>query len=223
VTGGLVVGFDLDMTLIDSRPGIGAVYRALAAETGVAIDVDLAISRLGPPLDQELSEWFPSGAVTAMADRFREIYPTEAIAVTPALPGAADALRSVRASGGRVVVITAKYEPNARLHLAHCGLEYDEVVGWAWGTGKRDALVAHGAHVYVGDHEADMRAAREAFAPLGRAAAAVGVTTGPCAEAALYAAGADVVLPSLDAFPEWLSTWAADHESGWAAGDLSIA
>ena len=34
----LVVGFDLDMTLIDTRPGIAAVWDALAAETGVTID-----------------------------------------------------------------------------------------------------------------------------------------------------------------------------------------
>lgn len=39
------VGFDLDMTLIDSRPGIKAAFLALSAETGFAIDADLAISR----------------------------------------------------------------------------------------------------------------------------------------------------------------------------------
>ena len=32
------VGFDLDMTLIDSRPGIAATYQELSARTGVAID-----------------------------------------------------------------------------------------------------------------------------------------------------------------------------------------
>ncbi|BFO22549.1 hypothetical protein SHKM778_89370 [Streptomyces sp. KM77-8] len=42
------VGFDLDMTLIDSRPGIRACYLALAARTGAYIDADLAVSRLGP-------------------------------------------------------------------------------------------------------------------------------------------------------------------------------
>ena len=35
------VGFDLDMTLIDSRPGIAATYRALTAKTGVHVDADL--------------------------------------------------------------------------------------------------------------------------------------------------------------------------------------
>lgn len=43
----LVVGFDLDMTLIDSRPGIGAVWDLLAAETGVPIDTDLVVSLPG--------------------------------------------------------------------------------------------------------------------------------------------------------------------------------
>ena len=56
----LVVGFDLDMTLVDSRPGIRAVYDALAAESGIAIDSAAAVSRLGPPLEDELALWFLS-------------------------------------------------------------------------------------------------------------------------------------------------------------------
>jgi hypothetical protein len=35
------VGFDLDLTLIDSRPQILASFRALSDETGAAIDVDV--------------------------------------------------------------------------------------------------------------------------------------------------------------------------------------
>ena len=57
----LVVGFDLDMTLIDTRPGIAAVWDALSAETGVPIDSAAAVSRLGPPLSEELALWFPGG------------------------------------------------------------------------------------------------------------------------------------------------------------------
>ena len=62
----LVVGFDLDMTLIDSRPGIAAVWDALSAETGVAIDSAAAVSRLGPPLDEELALWFPADQVAVV-------------------------------------------------------------------------------------------------------------------------------------------------------------
>ena len=37
----------------------------------------------------------------------------------------------------------------------------------------------------------------------------MGVPTGPCDEAELRAAGADVILPDLTAFPDWLRTFAA--------------
>ncbi|WP_419184106.1 HAD family hydrolase, partial [Streptomyces caniscabiei] len=76
----LTVGFDLDMTLIDSRPGIHACYVALAARTGAYIDADLAITRLGPPLADELAHWFPAAEIPAMADLYREMYPSIAIA-----------------------------------------------------------------------------------------------------------------------------------------------
>jgi len=36
----LVVGFDLDMTLIDTAPGFGAVLRVLGDELGVVFPVD---------------------------------------------------------------------------------------------------------------------------------------------------------------------------------------
>src|SRR5690606_37442156 len=48
------IGFDLDMTLVDSRPGIRAVYEELSRQTGVFIDAELAVFRLGPPLTWEL-------------------------------------------------------------------------------------------------------------------------------------------------------------------------
>lgn len=97
----LTVGFDLDMTLIDTRPGIKAAYLALSAETGTPIDADLVVSRLGPPVDDELRNWFPADAVAATADRYREIYPTYAITPSPALPGARESVAAIRERGGR--------------------------------------------------------------------------------------------------------------------------
>jgi len=197
----LTVGFDLDMTLIDSRPGIKAVYDVLAAETGVFIDSALAVTRLGPPMDDELVNWFPAERVPEMADRFRELYPRYAIAPTPAMPGARDAVDAVRAAGGRVVVVTAKYGPNAELHLRHLGIDA-EVRGWLWAEAKAEALLEYGAAVYVGDHTGDVRGARTA------GALSVAVATGPCDAAELGAAGADVVLADLTAFPAWLADYA---------------
>ncbi|MFF9022531.1 HAD family hydrolase [Streptomyces eurythermus] len=194
----LTVGFDLDMTLIDSRPGIRACYRALAERTGTFIDADLAVTRLGPPLVEELAHWFPPELVPEMAEMYRAMYPSIAIAASPAMPGAREAVDAVRAAGGRTMVVTAKYEPNAKLHLSHLGIEPDVVVGDLWAEQKAEALREHGASVYVGDHVGDVRGARAA------GAFSVAVATGPCPAEELGAAGADVVLAGLTAFPEWL-------------------
>lgn len=198
------VGFDLDMTLIDSRPGIRACYRALSERTGTPIDADLAVTRLGPPLADELSNWFPAERIDEVADLYRAMYPAYAIAATPALPGAREAMAAVREAGGRAVVVTAKHEPNAKLHLAHLGIEPDAVIGDLWAEQKALALREHGASVYVGDHVGDVRGARAADA------LAVAVATGPCDPAELREAGADVVLTDLTEFPGWLS----DHVNG---------
>ena len=53
------VGFDLDMTLINSRPAILASFAETARETGTAIDLDAVDRRLGVKLDDELAFWFP--------------------------------------------------------------------------------------------------------------------------------------------------------------------
>ncbi|MEU9027763.1 HAD family hydrolase [Streptomyces sp. NPDC048383] len=197
----LTVGFDLDMTLIDSRPGIRATYRALSAETGAFIDADEAVTRLGPPLEEELAYWFTDAEIPAMRDRYREIYVDHAIEPTPAMPGAREAIAAVQALGGRAIVVTAKNEPNARHHLEHLGIEADAVIGWLWAEAKAEALREYGAQVYVGDHVGDVRGARTA------GALSVAVPTGPCSEADLRAAGADVVLADLTALPQWLAEY----------------
>jgi uncharacterized protein len=201
----LVVGFDLDMTLLDTRPGIAAAFRALSDETGVPIDTDAVTSRLGPPLEQELALWYPVERVAGLVTRYRELYPEHAIDPSELLPGAREAVDAVRAQHGRVVVVTAKHPRLARLHLDRVGLAVDEVVGLAWQDGKATALADRGAAVYVGDHRADVLAGRSA------GAAAVAVATGGIDAATLAAAGADVVLPDLTGFPAWLDDHLRDH------------
>jgi phosphoglycolate phosphatase len=209
-----VVGFDLDLTLVDSRPGIAAAYRALSERTGVYIDADAAVTRLGPPLDEELARWFPVDQVPAMGDVFRSLYAATAIDVSPALPGAGAAFAAVRALGGGIVVITGKFEPNARLHLAHLGLEVDAVVGWTWAESKITAMIEHGVGIYLGDHPADMAAARAV------PAVAIGLLTGMHDASALLAAGADSVLADLTGFPRWLED---GHDLSWVGTRGSVA
>ncbi len=192
------VGFDLDMTLIDSRPGIAAAYRALTAQTGVHVDADLAVSRLGPPLRTELRHWFPEEDIERTVTAYRALYRQHAITPTVPMPGAVEALAAVRELGLRVVIVTSKLGALAELHLAHLGMVADELAGDLFAEGKAEALVTHGVRWYVGDHVGDMVAARTAGVP------GVGVATGPCRPDELRAAGAAYVLADLTGLPALL-------------------
>lgn len=205
----LVVGFDLDMTLIDSRPGIHTTFVALAAESGHHFDADLIVARLGPRLEAEMANWVPAELVDPLSDRYRELYAEVGIrgGVLP-LPGAAEALGAVTAAGGRTLVVTAKYEPNAWMCLEHTELAVDAVVGWRHGPEKGETLAEHGAAIYVGDTPPDLEAARLA------GAVAIGVPSGPFGADELAEAGADVVLDSLVGFPAWFAAWRADDPAG---------
>jgi phosphoglycolate phosphatase len=188
-------GFDLDMTLIDSRRAIMASFAGVAADTGVPIDPAAVDRRLGIKLEDELAFWFPPGQVAAAAKIYREHYLRLAGPLTTVLPGARAALAAVRAAGARAVVITAKFELTARLSLQGTGLVPDELFAGVHGPEKATVLAALGAAVYVGDTPPDMAAAVRA------GATAVGVATGSFADSDLFAAGADVVLQSLTEFP----------------------
>ena len=189
------VGFDLDMTLIDSQRAILASFAGVAADTGVAINPAGVLSRLGIKLQDELAYWFPPGEVEEAVRIYRAHYLKLLGPMTLLLPGAAEALTAVRAAGARAVVITAKHEVPARLSLESVGLSPDELVADAHGPEKSAILTAIGAAVYVGDTPADMAAAVMAGAH------AVGVATGSFGVAELRAAGATEVLPSLSDFP----------------------
>jgi phosphoglycolate phosphatase len=186
------------MTLIDSRPGIAAAFRELTARTGVFVDGELAVTRLGPPLRTELAEWFPAEDVEQAVTTYRALYPDYAIEPSVPMPGAVEALAAVRELGYRVVVVTSKLGRLAELHLAHLGMLADELAGDLFAEGKGAALVEHDVRVYVGDHVGDMVAARTAGVP------GIGVATGPCDPDELRAAGASHVLGDLTEFPALL-------------------
>jgi len=197
---GMMVGFDLDMTLADTRRGIGAVYREIAARTGVFIDVPLVQGRLGPPLETELAHWFPPEEILPMVTLFRSLYADLALPATDELPGAREAMRAVHSLGGRTMVVTAKNQRHADATVEFLGLDVDVVVGGLWSSAKGAALKEYNAMTYVGDHKGDVDAARTA------GAFSLGVATGPFTAAELLAYGADLVLPDLLAFPAWLTS-----------------
>lgn len=195
---GLVVAFDLDMTLLDTAPGVASTLTALGEELGVDLPVAELVGRLGPPLHLLLEPYVPAEAMDRLVDRFRELYVDHAISSVVALDGAVESIAAVRRHGGRVVVVTGKYEPNARRHVEHLALDVDHVTGLVVGAGKAEVLVREGASMLVGDHVHDVEGARAA------GITSVSVLTGGCTEDELVGAGTDVVLADLTVFPAWL-------------------
>ena len=191
------------MTLIDTVPGVASTLTALGAELGVDIPVAEVASRLGPPLHVLLDGYVPAEDMDSAVDRFRELYVDHAIHSVAALDGAVESIAAVRRHGGRVVVVTGKYEPNARRHVEHLALDVDHVTGLVVGAGKADVLVREGASILVGDHVHDVEGARAA------GITSVSVLTGGCSEEELVEAGTDVVLADLTVFPAWLDAYVA--------------
>ena len=202
----LVVAFDLDMTLIDTVPGVAGTLTALGGELGVDLPVAELTARLGPPLDVLLDGHLPAEVMASAVDRFRELYVDHAIHTVTTLDGAVESIAAVRRHGGRVVVVTGKYEPNARRHVEHLALDVDQVTGLVVGAGKAEALLREGASLLVGDHVHDVEGARAA------GITSVSVLTGGCTEEELVEAGTDVVLADLTAFPAWLDAFVAAQE-----------
>jgi phosphoglycolate phosphatase len=191
------VGFDLDMTLIDSRPAILASFGGLARDTATAIDLDAVDSRLGLKLEDELAFWYPPDLRAAATATYLRHYLRLAEQMTTVLPGAHEALAAVRATGQRAVIITAKYEVSVEPSLKAAGITADEVFTFVHGPEKAAVLRRLQAAAYVGDSPPDMAAAVAA------GVRAVGVATGSFSADDLARAGADVVLGSLAEFPGW--------------------
>lgn len=198
-SGSRAVGFDLDLTLVDTRARILASAVAAFAELGADVPAELVVPHLGIPLADKVAALQPGLDVADFVDSYRDHYHRDTAPPAPAMPGALAALAAVRAHGDRTLVVTAKIDWMGRRAVAEAGLtpHLDALHGDRFAAQKSDALRDEGAWVYVGDHPGDMQAAR------GAGAVAVAVTTGAHDEDAMRAAGADVVLASITDFAPW--------------------
>lgn len=200
----LTVGFDLDMTLVDSRAGIVATVQAVMGELGVTITDEQVWQGIGTPLEQMFAPFLAADLVPAAVDRYRELYPTTGVPDITLLPGAVEAFAAVRRLHGRVAVVSTKVETAVRLVLDEVGLTADLVSGGLFAGDKALALAEHGVSVYVGDHVGDVAGAKAA------GATSVAVATGPQSPQMLRQAGADVLLSDLTELPAWLDEHVLD-------------
>ena len=185
------IGFDLDLTLVDSRPGIGLCLSLLAEQTGTHIDVPLALSRIGPPIEVELANWFPSARVPEATAAFRTFMAHSGIQACQLMEGAAHTVETLRSYGINVMVVTAKPTNLAAATLHAVNIHVDAIAGGLWHLDKATALMQRNATTYVGDHVADIDAAKQA------GAYAIAVATGSHSTSELVSAGADLVVADL--------------------------
>ncbi len=199
----LVVGFDLDMTLVDSAEGIADGLMHVFSAHGADVRRDDVLATIGLPLDMVFPMWLPEESYEQLLDEYRDHYGRFGIPKSKLLPGARDAVDAVHEAGGRVIVISAKKKDFVDKVIDVVQLPVDTTYGYLFAEHKGQVLLEEGASIYVGDHEGDIRAARAAQAM------SVIVTTGPMTRAELEAHQPDVMASSLTEFRPWLQRWLA--------------
>lgn len=199
--------FDLDGTLTD--PGIGITNSAMYAlkKFGITItDRSKLYPFIGPPLLDSFEKYYhftPNEAKTAVT-YYREYYTDKGIYENLLYPGIDALLRSLNASGRKVILATSKPEPFAEKILKHFHLlNYFDFVGGALLDETRtakDEVIAHvltscnidvAGTVMIGDREYDIIGARK------NGLASIGVLYGYGSREELENAGADCIAESV--------------------------
>jgi HAD superfamily hydrolase (TIGR01509 family) len=169
--------FDLDGTLVDSLPTIGAAMAATLKEFGHEISADEIIPRIGAPMQVLAAELtgVSSHQADEMYDRYLSLYFDEFMATTQPFEGASELLSRLQNAGVALGVVTNKNEHGAHMMVELQGWEhvFDVVVGRdttarpkPWPDGTLHALRALGATpeeaALIGDTEFDAGAGRDA-------------------------------------------------------------
>jgi HAD superfamily hydrolase (TIGR01549 family) len=175
--------FDLDGTLVDSLPAIGAAMSRTLREFGYEIEPDAIIPLIGAPMQvlaQQLTG-VTDEVAARMYQRYLERYFDEFIQLTSALEGADALLERLSAAGLALAVVVG------RDTAAHPKPAPD---GPLYALNALAVEVCESA--FVGDTEFDMEAARSAGIPLRIA------LLGARSVAQLEAAGATHIIEALD-------------------------
>lgn len=168
--------FDFDGTLVDSAPAILNCFERVLQAHGLDACRGIDASLIGPPLRQTLetlSGQSDPAVLDALGASFKDIYDTEACLHTPAYAACQDVLEQLRALGFTLAIATNKRLLPTRRIIAALGWEalfakvfasdsqpqrYTDKSGMIAAL-LHDFEIAPEAALYVGDTEADGRAA----------------------------------------------------------------
>lgn len=198
--------FDLDGTLVDSRPGILAAARGALSEAGLSAEVPTAGGMLGRPLGELIAAIAPEldgDGRALLAASFRRRYDAADWRASEPYPGVAATVAALRNAGVRLFVITNKRLAPTLSIVEARGLRASVEVVYAPdsrtpGYGSKDEMgracmreqgLRDETTLVVGDSVEDLRMAREcrvsfAAAAWGYGDAAAELTAG--AEGFLY-------------------------------------
>jgi phosphoglycolate phosphatase len=197
--------FDLDGTLTDPAPGIGACFLHTARVLGLRPLGEDAVRRfIGPPLREALSEILASRDPERVEEAvriYRERFSTVGLFENSVYPGVTEMLQALRHGGLTLSLVTSKAAVYAERIVEHFGLRehLPHVYGAELG-GERSAkaeLIAHALEreglapadaCMIGDRQHDVLGAKA------HRVRAIGVTWGYGTRAELEAAGADRVV-----------------------------
>jgi phosphoglycolate phosphatase len=200
--------FDLDGTLTDPAPGIGACFVHTARALGHTEISEAALRRfIGPPLREAFCEILATRDEVRIEEAvriYRDRFGTLGLFENSVYPGVIEALGRLRAAGHGLSVVTSKPAPYADRIVDHFGLrEYVPHVYGAELSGERATKAEQIAFALeveqlapreacmIGDREHDILGARA------HGVRAIGVTWGYGSRAELEAAGADRVVDTL--------------------------
>jgi phosphoglycolate phosphatase len=201
-----VLGFDLDMTLLDLRKATACALGAVNDRLGEHVNVDAVVADLGPPFRAQLGQWIPDERrLRAALSVFRRVFMDQGLALVTPLPGARQAVSALVRLGGYAVVITGRRADTASACMSRCGIAVAALVGGVTGLEKVAAMRKHRIDAYIGDHPLDMQAACGATVP------GIGVTTGAHSGKALLDAGAVAVISTLEDVVLWCEAAARDR------------
>ncbi|SBV98369.1 conserved hypothetical protein [uncultured delta proteobacterium] len=194
--------FDLDGTLIDSKPGVTRSFSRALCDCGIDAHPDSLNRVIGPPLEDSFKTFGLMGDTLGEAVvRFRRYYAADGIFDFSLYPGVADMARGLAGAGKRLFVATSKQEDSALRVLEHAGLAacFTGIAGASFADNRlrkedvlRHACERHGVDpaqgcVMAGDTAYDVHGAHALGMPC------VGVLYGFGTRPELENAGADAI------------------------------
>src|ERR1700691_4322949 len=88
-----VLGFDLDLTLLDLRQATACALDMVNARLGEHVDVEAVVADLGPPFREQLRQWISDERrLRAALSQFRRAFLDQGLPYVTALPGARQAV-----------------------------------------------------------------------------------------------------------------------------------